>query len=186
MLQDSPEIITSKFGNWLELFGITNIPVWMHSQWFNDWLISACFLWLVFSTINYFRPKPQPIRPIKLEEAADYLTNKSLWGLSREYDFRYFSREEHAIAEIVNKARLGLITIKGRIPNSCTAKELGKHYWKGATLGYFGSYLFTNPNVMSRGFDFITYGSLEITSPDIKRVWKPSSRLDRFFYKQYV
>jgi hypothetical protein len=73
MLQDSPEIITSKFGNWLELFGITNIPVWMHSQWFNDWLISACFLWLVFSTINYFRPKPQPIRPIKLEEAADYI-----------------------------------------------------------------------------------------------------------------
>jgi hypothetical protein len=60
MLQDSPEIIKSNFGKWLEHFGIT-IPIWIHSQWFYNCMMSACFLWLVVSTINYFRPKTQPI-----------------------------------------------------------------------------------------------------------------------------
>jgi hypothetical protein len=158
----------------------------MHAQWFHNCLISACYLWLVVSAINYFRPKPQPIRPIDLEEAVDYLINKSLWGQQQYKKYDYIVVRERAIEEIVTKARLGLITIKGWIPNRFTTKELDKHYWKRATLEYSGSFLFTKCTDINSRFDFITYDSLEITSQDIKIIWKPSSRPDRFFYYQYV
>ncbi len=114
---------------------------------------------------------------------VDYLTTKSLWSEQqyRKYNFRYFSKGEYVLEEIVNKARLGSITIEGSIPNTSTAKEIDKDYWKHATLKYSGSYLFTECTDINRQFYFITYSNLEITSPDIKIIWKPSSRLDRFY-----
>lgn len=183
MLTYPPEIITSNFGKWLELFGITSIPIWIHSQWFYNCMMSACFLWLVVSTINYFRPKTQPIIPIKIEKVVDYLTTKSLWSEQqyRKYNFRYFSKGEYPLEEIVDKARLGLITIKGFIPNTFIAEEIDKDYWKHATLKYIGSHLLTECNNNNRLYNFVTYDSLEIISPDIKSVWRPYTRIDIFY-----
>ena len=41
MLANSPEIVTSNIGKWLQWFGFTNIPIWVHS------LVFEVFLWIV-------------------------------------------------------------------------------------------------------------------------------------------
>lgn len=130
-----------------------------------------------------FNKRMKLIPPIKLEKVADYLTTKSLWSelQYRKYNFRYFSKGEYPLEEIVDKARLGLITIKGFIPNTFIAEEIDKDYWKHATLKYIGSHLLTECNNNDRLYNFVTYDSLEIMSGNIKSVWRPYTRIDIFY-----
>lgn len=186
MLTNPPEIITSNLGKWLELFGITNIPIWIHSQWVHNCLLFLCLsgVWVILAPYitNWLWPKIQTI--LLIENVADYLTTKSLWSECRyrKFNSKYWSKEEYPLEEIVKKAKLGLIIIKGSRPNTTTVKQIERDYWIYGTLEYSGSYITTSCKDINRRLVFETYNGLQVVfTSRIEDIWPRCSLLDKFY-----